>query len=272
MLHEGSLDYPNVVYESEITPNEQDHKNTSLKVKQSIDDSNLIAQMLKDGQAKFAVEISSPYTIYRKIVKCVHESRLSSEQVVSLHEELVEPPVYLRPLIIAELNSPLPIQLEEIHAVHKSWYGNKINILPGSILVKGQFWLPTSTIQSLVKIAKDEGSTLSPGTYIVSDCNSEGFYFKATMHPNLYDVFLNPGCEYYHCKSILTGVLSTGFEILRRKYNPKDGTGLPPVLSNLYRLMESKGIEPWDSEDFQSELAATKLCPIMLGKIRYGND
>ena len=278
MLHESSLDYPTVTHESVVIPNELGDEKISLMVKQSISDSNLIAQMLLNGQAKFAVEISSPYTIYRKIVKCEHKNGLSSEQVVDLCEELVEPPVYLRPLIIAELNSPLSIQLDKVHAVHKSWYGNKINILPGSILVRGQFWLPTSTMQSLVRIAKDEKGDLSPGTYEVSDCNSDGFYFKVTMHPNLFEVFLNPGSyeQRDHCNSILSGALSTGFEILRREpeYQPDDesGAGLPPVLHILYKKMVREGIETWDSDNFRSELAATSLRPIALEKRSYDND
>lgn len=275
MLHESSLDYPTVIHDSVVIPSEHEDEKISLVVKQSISDSNLIAQMLVDGQAKFVVEISSPYTMYRKFLKCEHESGLSSEQVVILYEELIEPPVYLRPLIIAELNSPFSIQLDEVHAVHSSWYGNKINILPGSILARGQFWLPTSTMQSLVRIAKDEKGDLSPGTYEVSDCNSDGFYFKVTMHPRLFEVFLNPDyVERDHCNSILSGALSTGFDILRRDYQPEDesGAGLPPVLHNLYKKMVREGIETWDSDYFKSELAATKLRPIVLEKKRGEDD
>ena len=271
MLHEASLDYPAVEYESEVVSHGQDEETISLKVKQSICDSNLIAQLLNDKQANFAVEISSPYSIYRKIEKCEHGNDLTSEHVVTLSDEVVQTPVYLRPLIVAELKSPLPFELGEAHAVHKSWYGTKIEILRSSILARGQFWLPTSVMQSLVRIGKDEENKLSPGTYEVLDCNSDGFYFKVMMHPELFDIFL-AGNEVNHCNSILTGALATGFEILRRKkeeYHPDDenGAGLPQVLNSLYKKMEQEGIEPWDSDDFKSELAASKLCPITIKKV-----
>lgn len=274
MLHEASLDYPDVEYKSEVVSHGQDEETISLKVKQSISDSNLIAQLLNDKQANFAVEISSPYSIYRKIEKCEHGNDLTSEHVVTLSDEVVQTPVYLRPLIVAELKSPLPFELGEAHAVHKSWYGTKIEILRGSILARGQFWLPTSVMQSLVRIGKDEENKLSPGTYEVLDCNSDGFYFKVMMHPELFDVFCNPGNEFNHCRSVLTGALATGFEILRRDYQPEDenGTGLPQVLNTLYKKMEQEGIEPWDSNDFKSEVAASKLCPIILKKLKYEED
>ena len=270
VLQEDSLDYPTATYISDVTPHGSSP--SELKIFQRVTDSNLAATLLADDMAKFAVEISSPYTTFRKIEICERTDLLSSEHVAALSEIDVQPPTYLRPLLIANPSTPLTVRLEDSHAVHKSWFGTTIKIYNGSILGKGSFWAPSSTMQSLIRVVKDENDQLSNGMYEVKEFSGDGFYFKVKMHPAQFEVFQNPGEHHDHCRSVLVGALSRAFEILKEKHLNnefgKEGTDLPPVLKALHAQMESTRILTWDVDGFCAEVAASQLRPLKLRRLK----
>ena len=259
------MDYVNGSYAVDVTRG-QDKQ--SMMVFHSVSGENLVRDLLSKGHAAFAVEVSSPYATYRKVERCLNQGRVTAEGAIVAEQEVVwldkdvVPPVYIRPLVIANIDSAEKILLTQEHGLHDLWNGTNINLLPGTVLAVDTFWTPTSTFESLLRVTKDQ--QLEPGSFRVEKCTLEGFHFKVHMHPSLYDFVANPlESQINYRDSILTGALAIGFEILRREYDSPEKWKEFPVLRQLHAELKEKNIVPWDEgADFHGEEVATRLKPI----------
>ncbi len=264
LLEESRMDYANSTYRISVDQGDDKH---SMDVRHEIQGKNLVASLLKESKAVFAVEVSSPYATFRHIEKSEIRGEISCTQKVSWDAAEVVPPVYIRPIVVVELAEPQNIKLStERHGVHSIWDGREIQLRSGTILAIDQFWAFRSTFESLLRLLEDPKGELKPGEYKVEESSSEGFHFKVTAHPELYSFLVTPpeGQGDYR-NGILTSALTVGFEILRREYGSKEGSGNLweefPVLRELHTMLENEGIATWDNEDFHAEVAAARFRP-----------
>ena len=266
LLAGDRLDYVGSAYEVAVT---RSPKGGAMSVRHRICGNNLVANLLEDLQATFAVEVSSPYATYREIRRLGATGEVEALQAVSWDSRDVVPPVYLRPLVIAMVAEPTRIVLNGKHGVHEVWQGVAVDLAPGAILASDQFWRAASTWQSLIRLVSNDA--IPRGAYQVKTSTGDGFHFRVEMHPEFFETMVSPGDSYHHCQSILTGCLSRGLELVRQEYG---GAGERwreyPVLRALYEQLEEKGFGTWDEDDFRPDLVAARLKPIVFGSYEGG--
>ena len=257
LLAEERMDYVNSEYRVSVTQGEDKH---SMDVRHEVRGKNLIVSMLKKSEAVFAIEISSPHATFREIDKSDVRGKISCTQKVSWDAATVVSPVYIRPLIVTEIDEPQSIRLStEEHGVHSIWHERKIQLRSGSILAADRFWAFRSTFESLLRLVTDPEGKLRPGEYRVEANTSEGFYFQVFVHSDLFHFLVNPGEQGNYRDGIFTSALIVGFETLQREY--QENWEEYPVLKELHKMLENKGIPAWDEDNFHAEIAATRFRP-----------
>lgn len=265
LMSDTRMDYPNSAYFAVVSRGSDQN---SMEIMHAVRGDSLVANMLEASEAAFAAEVSAPYATYRKTEVSENiDGKLSVEQTVSWESNKIIQPVYIRPLVIATQKKKITLSADS-DGVHSLWDKQTVTLLPGTILAIDKFWRSKSTMESLLRLVKDE--TLLPGTYRVDESTSEGFHFKVKAHPDLFGFLANPDDRTDHRDAILVGALAAGFEILRRKYSANeedageggyDWRGFP-TLRALHMHLVIEGITPWDEEDFCAEQAATMLRPL----------
>lgn len=267
VLASDRLDYVESAYDVAVS---RAPKGDGMTVRHRISGRNLVASLLKDLHATFAVEVSSPYATFREVRHAEAHGDVETVQTVTWESEDVIPPVYVRPLVIATVAEPNRIVLNGEHGVHEVWRGVEVELVPGAILAADQFWRAMSTWQSLIRLVSND--ELSQGTYQVTISSGEGFHFKVEMHPELFATMVNPGdSHHHHCQSILTACLSRGLELVRQEYAGKSEQWREsPVLRALHDKLEKQGLGTWDDEEFHPDLVATQLKRITFSSVEGG--
>lgn len=266
ILARDRLDYVEGSYEVGV---KRASSGNGMTVRHSVTGTNLVARLLEQNHALFAIEISSPYAAYRQVRKAEPIGATELKQEISWRPEDVVPPVYVRPLVIATSRDSISFKLNGQHGVHEVWRGVEVSISPGTILAQDQFWRASSTWESLIRLVSDK--TLEPGTYRVEINTSEGFHFSVQMHPELYNSMVNPGDARNHRDSILTGCLGRGLGLIHAEYGTDESWREFPVLRALHRRLMDSGLETWDNnENFPADEIASRLRPIDFMIERHG--
>lgn len=255
ILSRGRLDYVDGTYDVLVN---RASSGGGMLVSHKISGRNLVSDLLNRSKAAFAVEVSSPYATYRQIRSLDPLGEIEQSQEVLWEDEDVVEPVYVRPLVIAVVEKPKALRLNGRHGVHRVWQGLKIRLEAGSILATDQFWRSTPTFQSLIRLVSDEG--IPAGSYRVETSTAEGFYFRVLMNPKLFEWMVSPGERVDHSRSILTGCLSRGLEMVRSDF--AETWREYPVLRALHGRMIDSGLQTWEDEGFRPDEVATQLKPI----------
>lgn len=215
-----------------------------------------IERLITRREAVYSCAVSIPVTGYRRL----HTSETETQQIEWSEDDLGEPP-YFRPLVVAVKD--IRRRLTEDDGVGPEWAGQEVRIERGAKLGFGHFYQMKSSMENLVTIHKD--TDLPDGVFIVDDpCTTHGFHFKVRMAAGLYRFVQHPGDARLHRKSVLTHVVSSCFERLRRDYRDGDGEEGWRSHSNLRALADifgALGLTMWDDPDFSPEEAATRMYP-----------
>ena len=258
ILARDRLDYLDGTYEARI---KRTREGAGMTIRHEVSGSNLVATLLKQNDAAFAVEVTSPYATYRQFRKAKVAGVTELTQQASWKAEDVVPPVYVRPLVIATNTQPTSFKLNGQHGVHEVWRGSEISVEPGMILAQDQFWRATSTWESLIRLVSEEN--FERGRYRVEMNTGEGFHFKVLLNPKLYAWMVNPGDAKKHRDSILTGCLARALEMIHVEYGKEDGWREFPVLRALHRKLIDSGLPTWDNnQSFHADDIASRLKPI----------
>ena len=253
------LDYPHGTYDPKISFSSVPGQ---LIVRHEVTGENLVTDLLEQSKAVFVSEIAAPYSTFRRVLKCESGSGTSVRQPVDWNEHEVVPPVYIRPLVVANIRKPTIIDLNSAtHGVHEIWNGLQVELKPGAILASEPFSTPSSMV-SLIRILKDNSGELKEGSYRVRDVTAEGFYFEVAMHPNLFDAVSNSGLQRKHANTILTGALATGLDILKCEYYEEKRWSQYPILRVLDDELKMRDLPSWGDENFRADEVATQLKPI----------
>ncbi len=257
LLSQDRLDYVAGTYDAAVTraPN-----GDGMAVLHAVKGRNLVEYLLKQGKAAFAVEVSSPYATYRQVCSAGPRGETALSQEVSWEPEQVVPPVYVRPLVIAELETTMSLKLQTKHGVHDLWHDVEISLIPGTILAQDRFWRTSSTMQSLIRLVSND--SLPSGAYRVETSTGEGFHLNVQMHPDLFAWMVSPDTK-RHRDSILTGCLSRGLELIRAEYGKGNHWSELPVLRALHGQLVKEGLCTWEDGDaFHPDEIASRLRPL----------
>lgn len=258
ILARDRLDYLDGAHEVKVTRLQD---GTGMRIHHEVTGSNLVATLLKQNNAAFAVEVASPYATYRRFCRTGEACVTELTQQVSWKAEDVVPPVYVRPLVIATNLQPISVKLNSTHGVHEVWQGSDISVAIGMILAQDQFWRATSTWESLIHLVSEE--TFERGRYCVEMNTGEGFHFKVLMDPQLFAWMVNPGDAKSHRDSILTGCLARALEMVHAEYCKDDSWREFPVLRALHRKLIDRELPTWDNnQNFHPDDIASRLKPI----------
>ena len=173
-----------------------------------------------------------------------------------------EPPM-LRPLVVAVAEVSCVLGTED--GVAEAWRGRELKIPRGARLALHPYLRPTSSLQHLLHVVKDEA--LPAGCFEVKPCEENGFYFKVHAASDLSPFLQNARGHPEHRSSVLTHVASRCLEILAREYGAaedgEDGAKWESF-SNLRALwdeFEKEGYPVWDEDDFAADKVATRWYP-----------
>ena len=257
LLSHDRLDYVDGAYEAIVR---RATSGEGMVVQHTVRGRNLVSNLLRQGKAAFAVEVSSPYATYREIRNADRNGEVELTQAVSWAPEEIVPPVYVRPLAIAVLDQPISITLNSRHGVHDLWKDVEVSLAPGTILAQDRFWRASSTLESLIRLVSNDA--LPPGAYRVDMNTGEGLHFMVQMHPELFGWMINPDAQ-RHRDAILTGCLSRALEMIRTEYGNDDRWREFPVLRALHRKLNDDRLNTWEDGDaFHPDETASRLKPL----------
>ena len=261
ILSNERLDYLDGQYEVRVSDATE---REGRLVHHSVTGQNLVASMIKSSRAAFVSEVVSPYSTYRRFYEAKDMGKDTVSQSIEWDNQDVVPPIYIRPMVVATNKEPLIVQLDERHGVHEIWRGIEVEIHRGAILAIDEFWKAFNTMQSLIRLSKfDE---LPEGAYKVVAMQDEGFYFKILMSASLFDWMVSTGNsqeESFHIRSILTGCLSRGLELIKENFGSTEARKEFPVLRSLYDQLVELELPTWEDGDaFRPDEVATRLRPI----------
>lgn len=249
-------------YETRVFPSDA----ASFHIRHEVTGNNLVSHLLSKGDALFAAEACAPASTYRQIFVHRADGSTSCAQEIQVDECLIVQPLYVRPLIIFDINRTLEIFLDQSYGVHEIWQGERIFIRNAAILGLGGF-SSRAGIHSLLKLIEDKD--LPEGAFSVRPNSSDGFHFEMCVSHQLFHSIRNPA-DQDHRDSLLTAALASGLHYLKSDLANEDEWHQHVALTALHKYLKDMNLPTWDDEDFNADEVATKLKPIRLAGL--GDD
>ncbi len=256
VLEDGNLSYPDGGYTAEVIPQTDD---TGVTICHKISQVPFLDRVIRQGQAKYGCLVAVPLTGYRKL-------DLSADALQDIKWDMAvvgEPPM-LRPLIVSV--AEFRVRLGSDDGVAGAWQGPEITFPKGARLALRGYSRTSSSAHELLVINQDQ--KMPAGSFEVSQCEEEGFYFRVSVASDLYPFLQNAGGHENHRRSILTHIVSRCFEILKQDYRSQseeeDERAEWEQFSNLKALADElrrHNLPVWDDEDFSADKVATQLYP-----------
>lgn len=240
-----------------------DTSQNAFSVRHEISGNNLVRELLLKNRAQFAAEACAPASTYRQIFVEDSVGVTSLVQEVSVPDELIVSPLYVRPLVISDTSISQEITLDLSHGVHEMWHGVTIAIDQASILALGEFETGVG-IHSLLKTV--ESKDLKEGTYYVRLNTSNGFFFEMNLPPQLFSSMRNPG-NHEHRNTLLTAGLASGFHQLKNDYADPEEWQQHVVLLALHKELRARNLPTWEDSNFEPDEIASSLKHIELAGV-----
>ena len=255
VLEAGNLSYPQGEYTAEVIP-QADH--TAVTIRHDIRNVPFLDQMIRQGQAKYGCLVAIPRTGYRKL-------HLSDDALQHIKWDMAvvgEPPM-LRPIVVSI--DEISCVLGSNDGVAEDWQGREIPFPKGARLALGGYLRASSSAHELLEINQKD---LPAGSFEVSPCEEDGFYFRVSVASDLFPFLQNAGEHTNHRGSILTHIVNRCFEILKQEYNSpseeNEKRGIWEQYSNLRALadeLHQHNLPVWDDDDFSADKVAMRLYP-----------
>ncbi len=265
-----SLDYQSKVqYKCEI--NRMDNNN--IIVTHEITDDNIIADLLKSGDAKFGCMVSLPATMYRQLFTDDNKSLNVVQKInynkAGAHDDIQYP--MFRPVIIVTKDINV-INPDKTQGFDDIWLGQEIKFPQGGIIGFDEWMKFGDAASSLLRFVKVDDENIQNGMIKVEPDDTGGFRFKVSVHESLFTFMTNSynKNEKSHVRSICTHALSRGFEILASSY--KDNWEQYPNLKLLEQQLKNEEQLCWYEDGFCPETVATYLYPHLPSDDRSGSD
>ena len=255
VLEDGNLSYPDGGYTAEVIRQDD----TGVTICHKISQVPFLDRVIRQGQAKYGCLVAVPLTGYREL-------HLSADALQHIKWDMAvvgEPPM-LRPLIVSV--AEISCALGSDDGVAEAWQGPEITFPKGARLALRSYLRTSSSAYDMLEI--DPNQEMPAGSFEVSPCTEEGFYFRVSVASDLYSFFQNAGGHENHCESILTHILSRCFEIVEQKYSDPSEEDEKRAeweqFSNLKALADElrlHNLPVWGDDDFSADKVATQFRP-----------
>ena len=272
-----SLDYREGEFDADIRRNPNA---TVVSVQYTLRGQNLIADLLRKGDAKFACVLCAPATMYREVqaydgTPAESEDKrnplLEANQHAKFDDSLISAPPMFRPIIVAART--IERTVNDADGLDDMFGGKLIRFPEGAIIAANSWQRLCGGISGLLVIVPD--NSLSVGEIRVDPDPSNGYRFRVMVHAKFHHLLVSPeGEQRAHRNSVLTHALSAALSILFDEFGPKSQTNEGednaeneerwkqyPNLRFLSDELSSKNYCDWTDDKFKPEYAATLLRP-----------
>lgn len=231
----------------------------NVSLKHRIGGSGLVADLVKSGEAAFAVAVVMKATMYRKTFIAKTSGELSALQNVPIEKgnRSIELPMFF-PMVIYR-GKVRTLLASKSMGLDEFWLGREFSLHRGAIIARDQEYQFLPGRSHLLRLRRND--QLAEGEIRVSIADADSGYFLVEVHPALYGGISNAQTQgtgqIDHRNSILTHALSVGFAKLAAEI--KDGGDGYKTLENFQavkRALEESGIPTWEHENFDACMAA----------------
>ena len=251
VIEEGNGSFKEGEYNVEI----ESQEDASITLKHSIQHAPLIKNLISKKKARYACLIAIPSSGYRKLH--IHKNDNSTQRIEWEIDFVSEPPIF-KPVILCTKEHRCTLSAKD--GVAPEWQGVSIKIPKGARLALKRFFRQSGNITGLLQLEMNKD--FSDGSFEVSPCTENGFYFKIEAAENLCD-FLKKSFKdtSFHRKSIITHIISRCFEILKSDYQQDEEWDQFSNLKALAEHLRGKDLPVWNEDDFVSDKVATRYEP-----------
>ena len=255
VLEAGNGSYTNGLYS--VFCEAKEH-GKSLSLTHSIRDASLIQEWMVSGKVSFVCSVAAPRSMYRKL----HISSSQGQLIEWSQCDLGEYPMFT-PMIVTR-DKIVHVANSESDGLSPIWGGRELRLPKGARVAVGATFKLQSGINGMLDFNLDD--RLGTGQYRVEPSSEDGFKFKVFLAPDLYQHLRYRRGDLAGA-NIMTGVVNTAFNILRRDYceddSENDGESWRSFrnLIGLTALLDEQGLGHWSDENFKPEMAATGLYP-----------
>ncbi len=237
----------------------------TISITHHLGGSNLVVELLEQERASFAITVSAPETMFRKIFV---EDRLPVRsdrgeyvllQPIELNKADFTGTVFVRGSVLVTQN--VPVLVDEGHGLKKELMGCPFELPRGTVIAtEAMHAFGIGTLSALLTLRKDKN--LNDGQLRVEADETGGYRFILHVGLKLYKQMstANGPAEHAHVHSICTHALSRGLQLLRDDIR-EDGEWWTSYSS--LRWLEAKidacKLPRWDQDGFCSEVAATAI-------------
>ena len=251
VLEAGNLSFPEGGYEPSV---EMGKDGCSVTIEHKIFGAPFIENLIKEGVVEFYCLFSVPKSGIRKLYKTKKKGKIEWE------DSTVGESPKLRPILIYT-GEDKEYEFTKECGVAELWQGRKAILPKGARLARGGFLNVKASEYHFLRFTKDE--TYDRGSFNVEASTEDGFYFKISAAPDVFNFVQKNGMDQPLRSTILTAVVAQCFSILKYKYKETDDNS-NEGFSNLKILsanLEEEYGHDWNDEEFDPMKAATKLYP-----------
>ncbi len=239
--------------------------NATIMMTHHLSGNNLVVDLLEQGKAIFAITVSAPDTMFRRII--VEDQAMSLldgdefvlRQPVVLKKADFTGTVYVRGSVI--VTQKVAVEVESGHGLMPALVGSRFSMPQGTVIAtEAMHAFGIGTLSALFKLRVNK--KLADGQIKVEPVDADGYRFIVHAGTRLFQQMsrANGPAEKAHTRSICTHALSRGLEILRA-YSEDDSEWWKsfPNLRWLEGQIEDLSCPRWDQDDFCAEVVATAL-------------
>lgn len=252
-LENGNLSFPEGRYAPSVHP----ISGTSVKIIHILENAGLIKKLIEDKKAKYGCLLSVPLTGHRSLNLSEEEN-----QTIEWNIDILGEPPILRPIIVAV--DAVKHTFSSSDDVADLWVGKEITIPKGARLARGEYIRSVSSLQSLLRIQKDD--QLSDGCFFVVSNENDGFTFLVNVAADLHDRFSELDEALY--RSICVHMVSMCFVVLKNEQGIEDDYRKKweehSNLKMLSEFLEKQGLLHWTHGGFHPDKTAMQLYPLIL--------
>ncbi len=237
----------------------------TISITHHLGGSNLVVDLLEQGLTSFAITVSAPETMFRKIF--VDDRRpVQSEggefvllQPIELNKADFTGTVFVRGSVLVTQN--VPVVVESGHGLRNELLGCSFELPRGTVIAtEAMHAFGIGTLSALLALRKDK--KLKDGQIRVESDETSGYRFILYVGQRLHKQMRTAGrpAEHAHVRSICTHALSRGLQLLRDdiREDSEWWTSFSSLRWLAARIASCK-LPRWDQDGFCSEVAATAI-------------
>ncbi len=263
VLEEDKFDYiKEVAYE--VNQADGDNKSNYIVFEHKISNNNLIAQLLKNSEAKFITTVVLKSSMYRETTENILE-RISATQIKQKIQlkTTFETQSFLSAIVYTGEDKEISLNASEM-GLDEFWNNATVELKKGAILAKAGWRELENTASDLLTIKKDDDMEYGFDVSVISE---EGGRFIASVETNLYDKIKQLPKNDSHLRSIVIHMLCVGFMNLAKDYKDDDSE-----LTNFKGIkleLKNKNIKTWNDDEFNPNQIA---CYFLKHHIKLEDD